>query len=96
MTHFRNIDSPAPQKLRIKWKMLTIEREAAHRIGFMSRKAKAFMGAEPPFDASLEYESDVDGLVNCHPSWVCGDKDLTDLGLEVRKQLQANPALIYE
>lgn len=74
----------------------TIEAEAAERIQYMSRKAKAFMGAEPAFDASLEYESDVDGLVNCHPSWVCDDNDLSDLGREVRRQLQDNPALIYE
>lgn len=74
--------------------MATIEQEAAERIKWMSRQARRFMGAEPAFDASLEYESDVDGLVACHPNWVSESDDLTPLGREVRRQLKAAPDLI--
>lgn len=59
---------------------MSIEAEARERIKWMSREARYFMGAEPAFDASLEYES---------------DNDLTDLGRAVRKILLAEPALIY-
>lgn len=76
--------------------MEPIQRLAEECIQNLSRRAKAFLGAEPAFDARLEYESEVDDFVTCHPSWVCSEADLTDLGREVRRQLQANPALISE
>jgi len=74
--------------------MTKIEREAAERIKWMSRQARRFMGAEPAFDASLEYESDVDGLVSSHPSWVNSEDDLTNLGRAVRTLLIAHPDLV--
>jgi hypothetical protein len=67
---------------------------AADKVKWMSRQARRFMGAEPAFDASLDYESDVDGLTTCHPSWVSDESDLTPLGREVRAYLRANPALV--
>jgi len=40
---------------------MATEAQAREKIKWMSRDARRFMGAEPAFDASLEYESDVDG-----------------------------------
>ncbi len=74
---------------------MATEAQAREKIKWMSRDARRFMGAEPPFYASLEYESDVDGLVTAHPSWVSGDEDLTDLGRAVRAVLVAEPDLIH-
>jgi len=73
---------------------MATEAEAREKIKWMSRNARRFMGAEPAFDASVEYESDLDGLVTSHPSWVSGHDDLTSLGRAVRAVLLSNPHLI--
>lgn len=67
---------------------------AEEKVKWMSRQARRFLGAEPAFDAAIEYESDLDGLVRCHPSWVSSDDDLTDLGRAVRAILMGNPELV--
>lgn len=71
-----------------------MEISAREKITYMSRQARRFLGAEPAFDASPDYESDVGGLVNCHPSWVASDDDLTALGRAVRLELLDNPELV--
>jgi len=74
--------------------MTKIEREAEEAIQWMSRDARRFLGANPPFEASVGYESDLNAFVTSHPSWVSGDDDLTDLGRAVRAILIADPALV--
>lgn len=79
-----------------KAKQLDESISAEEKVKWMSRQAKRFLAAEPDFDASIEYESDLDGLTLQHPSWVNSEDDLTPLGREVRAYLKANPHLIDE
>lgn len=86
----------ADRALASERKELNESISAEEKVKWMSRQAKRFMAAEPDFDASIEYESDLDGLVLQHPSWVTSEDDLTPLGKAVRSYLKAHPHLIDE
>ena len=68
----------------------------AEQVRYMSRQAKRFLAAQPLYEASIDYESDIERFLTCHHSWASSTDDLSEDGKAVQAYLLANPHLIDE